>query len=221
MRSFRQTPGVSRALPAPHQSTTRRRRVIVGAATAALLMTLLMTLGLAGLRSAAAQDRPPGGALANPVVRAIDLASPAVVRIATLYEAHLRLTACGVSTSLPRSGAYTLGGLGSGAFVSANGDVLTADHVVDIDRRSLDSVIFSGARVSGDVAAFLNNTCHPSVPVTPDDVANGIVQFNGLPFSTTYSAPRILVWLCSIASPNSTVANLASSNGEAEHLVLL
>ena len=183
MRSFRQTPGVSRALPAPHQSTTRRRRVIVGAATAALLMTLLMTLGLAGLRSAAAQDRPPGGALANPVVR-----------IATLYEAHLRLTACGVTTSLPRSGAYTLGGLGSGAFVSANGDVLTADHVVDIDRRSLDSVIFSGARVSGDVAAFLNNTCHPSVPVTPDDVANGIVQFNGLPFSTTYSAPRILVW---------------------------
>jgi hypothetical protein len=197
MRSFRMISGVARALSAPparHQFAALPRRALVGVATAALLLTLLLTLGLAGVGSVAAQDRPPGGVLTNPVVRAIDLASPAVVRIATLYSAHLRLTACGVTTSLPKSGAYTLGGLGSGAFVSANGDILTADHVVDIDRASLDSVIFSGARVSGDVAAFLNNACHPSVPVTPDDVANGIVQFNGLPFSTTYSAPRVLVW---------------------------
>ncbi|HET9979820.1 MAG TPA: trypsin-like peptidase domain-containing protein [Ktedonobacterales bacterium] len=155
---------------------------------------LLMVIGLAGVAPVAAQDRPPGGVMANPVVRAIDLASPAVVRIATIYSAHLRLTACGVTTSLPSSGAYTIGGLGSGAFVSANGDILTADHVVDIDRQSLDNAIFSGERVANDVAAFLNAACHPTAPVTANDVANGIVQYNGLPFSTTYSAPQVLVW---------------------------
>ena len=60
--------------------------------------------------------------------------------------------------------------------------------------RSLDNAIFAGERVSSDVAAFLNAACHPSAPITADDVANGIVQFNGLPFSTTYSAPQVLVW---------------------------
>ena len=166
------------------------RRGLLGVAT----LAMLLLLGLSGVTPVAAQDRPPGGVLTSPVVRAIDLASPAVVRIATLYSAHLRLSACGATVSLPASGAYTIGGLGSGAFVSANGDILTADHVVDIDRASLDNAIFAGERVSSDVAAFLNAACHPSAPITADDVANGIVQFNGLPFSTTYSAPQVLVW---------------------------
>lgn len=173
-----------------HTTAAMLRRVLM--ALAAVAITVVA--GIVGMMPAAAQDRPPGGVLTNPVVRSIDLASPAVVRIATLYTAHLRLTACGVTTTLPASGAYTVGGLGSGAFVSANGDILTADHVVDIDRQSLDDSIFSGQRVSTDVAAFLNAACHPTVPVTPDDVANGIVQYNGLPFSTSYSAPRVLVW---------------------------
>src|SRR6185437_12026189 len=44
----------------------------------------------------AAKGRPPGGVLTNPVVRAIDVSMPAVVRIATLYSAHLTLSACGL-----------------------------------------------------------------------------------------------------------------------------
>ncbi|HEX5441639.1 MAG TPA: trypsin-like peptidase domain-containing protein [Ktedonobacterales bacterium] len=142
----------------------------------------------------AAKDRPPGGVLTNPVVRAIDVSTPAVVRIATLYTAHLTLSACGLTVTLPTSGAYTVGGLGSGAFVSAQGDVLTADHVVDIDRASLDDEMFGVRQVGVDVASFLNAACRPSAPVTADDVANGIVQFNGFPFSTKYSPPRVLVW---------------------------
>jgi hypothetical protein len=142
----------------------------------------------------AAKGRPPGGVLTNPVVRAIDLASPAVVRIATLYSAHLTLTACGWTATLPASGAYTVGGLGSGSFVSAHGDILTADHVVDIDHQSLDDELFGGRQVTVDVASFLNTACHPGVPVTADDVANGVVQFNGFPYSISYSQPHVLVW---------------------------
>ncbi len=151
-------------------------------------------LAIATTLPVAAKDRPPGGVLTNPVVRAIDMSTPAVVRIATLYSAHLTLAACGLTVTLPASGAYTVGGLGSGAFVSAQGDVLTADHVVDIDRASLDDEMFGVRQVGTDVASFLNAACRPSVPVTADDVANGIVQFNGFPFSTKYSPPRVLVW---------------------------
>lgn len=151
-------------------------------------------LAMATTLPVAAKDRPPGGVLTSPVVRAIDVSMPAVVRIATLYSAHLTLSACGLTATLPASGSYTVGGLGSGAFVSANGDILTADHVVDIDRASLDDEVFGIRQVGTDVATFLNEACRPSVPVTADDVANGIVQFNGFPFSTKYSAPSVLVW---------------------------
>lgn len=181
------------------------RRALIGLASVILLAVLVA----AGMLSAAAKDRPPGGVLSNPVVRAIDLASPAVVRIATLYDAHLRLSACGATTTLPRSGSYTVGGLGSGAFVSAHGDILTADHVVDIDRQSLDDSIFGGQHASADIAAFLNAACHPNIPVTANDVAAGIVQFNGFPFTTSYSAPRVLVWRS--ASFFGSIPNTATS----------
>jgi S1-C subfamily serine protease len=173
-----------------------RRQALAGAVVrrALLGVAAVAVLAVAGISPVAAGDRPPGGDLTNPVVRAIDLASPAVVRIATVYNAHLTLSACGKTTRLPTSGAYIVGGLGSGAFVSAKGDILTADHVVDINRDSLDNEIFAGQRASADIAAFLNGACLPSVRVRPEDVAAGIVQFNGLPFTTSYSAPHILVW---------------------------
>jgi len=178
------------SLGVPDRSTTAATLI----SRALLSLAMVAMLVVFGSLPAAAKDRPPGGALSNPVVRAIDLASPAVVRVATLYSAHITLSACGVTASLPATGAYTVGGLGSGAFVSAHGDILTADHVVDIDRQSLDDTIFNGRQASADVAAFLNMACHPSVAVTPNDVANGIVQFNSIPFSTSYSPPRVLVW---------------------------
>ena len=177
---------VSSVAPGQHLAAALGKALIALASVA--------ILAVAGISPAAAGDRPPGGVLTNPVVRAIDLASPAVVRIATLYSAHVTLSACGITATLPTSGAYTVGGLGSGAFVSAKGDILTADHVVDIDRQSLDASIFEGQQSSADVATFLNTACHPSVPVTPNDVASGIVQFNGFPFSIGYSSRRVLVW---------------------------
>ncbi len=170
-----------------HTGLTRSRRALFALFTVALL-------AIASMSPVAAKDRPPGGVLTNPVVRSIDVSSPAVVRIATLYGAHLTLSACGLTVTLPASGAYTVGGLGSGAFVSAHGDILTADHVVDIDRQSLDDEIFGVRQVGSDVASFLNAACRPGVPVTADDVANGIVQFNGFPYSTSYSKPRVLAW---------------------------
>lgn len=147
---------------------------------------------------AAANSRAPGGNFANPVVRAIDIAEPAIVRLATLYEGQVELDLCGQAVMLPAGGnGYTLGGLGSGAFISANGEILTADHVVHIDKASLDDEIFQGQTSSSDIASAIN--AHASClginyRVTTSNIANGYLQDVGIPYKTTYSDPRSLVW---------------------------
>ena len=88
---------VSSVAPGQHLTAALGKALIALASVA--------ILAVAGILPAAAGDRPPGGVLTNPVVRAIDLASPAVVRIATLYSARVTLTACGITTTLPASGA--------------------------------------------------------------------------------------------------------------------
>jgi S1-C subfamily serine protease len=83
---------------------------------------------------AAAQGRPPGGNVSDPAILAVDIAEPAVVRLATLYQGTITFEFCGRADTLPSGGqSLTLGGLGTGTFVSANGDILTADHVVNIN----------------------------------------------------------------------------------------
>ena len=133
---------------------SRGRVVLLGVMGAALLSLLL---SLVGAGRAEASTRAPGGNFTNPVVRAVDVAAPAIVRLATIYEGHLELSLCGQTVELPSGGhGYTLGGLGSGAFISANGEILTADHVVHIPKESLDSEIFQSDTSATDIARAIN-----------------------------------------------------------------
>ncbi len=190
-----------------HMPAGQLRRRLTAILPAAFLLPLL-TLALLGAAwaspaRAAARDRAPGGNFQNPVVRQVDIAAPAVVRMATLYYGHitLDLTGCGAVT-LPTSGpGYLVGGLGSGAFISANGDVLTADHVVNIPRADLDGEIL-GQDPSALQIADAINAC-PSVftsqgfapqKITDSDVAGGILSQLGVNYTTSYSAPKFYVW---------------------------
>jgi hypothetical protein len=157
---------------------------------AALLFGVVLLAGVAallpvGARSASADGRPPGGVLSDPVVRAVDVASPAVVRVVTTITGKIQLTLCGAAVTLPVSGApYIAGWSGSGAFVSANGDILTAGHVVDIGAAdALDGFLHS-ARGATDVAITLNKNAAClglGFLVTPADIANGALQALGIP----------------------------------------
>ncbi len=171
-------------------------RVVLLGMMGATLLSLLLTL--AGVGRAAASTRAPGGNFANPVVRAVDVAEPAIVRLATIYDGHIDLSLCGQTVELPSSGqGYTLGGLGSGAFISANGEILTADHVVHISKEELDSEIFQDSISAADIARAINahaGCLGITYRVTAADIANGYVQYVGLPFTTSYSEPRRLVW---------------------------
>lgn len=182
-----------------------------------------MLLLFVGVASASPGDRPPGGRLNDPVVRAVDVAEPAIVRIAALYLGHISLTLCGQTVTLPTSGeGYLTGGVGTGAFVSANGDILTADHVVDIDHSALDTEIFQSPQSATDIANALNSaSCvHFAQPVTASDVEAGIVQFDNIPYQTDYSDPQRIVWQSTnYAGPStgSDQQSLISSLMSAQH----
>src|SRR5438128_2243341 len=83
----------------------------------------------------------PGGNVSDPIVRAVDIAKPAVVRIITKAQAtvvvHFQSATGGTSdVTFPENHAkpYQVGTSGSGTFISSNGDILTADHVVQPDQ---------------------------------------------------------------------------------------
>jgi len=197
-----------RPVGASPTASYRARPLSLAARACATVVALIMALAgalvgaplasAAGLAGAQSQvGRAPGGDLSNPVVRRVDIASPAVVRLATIYQAHISLALCGAVVTLPTSGAgYDVGGLGSGVFISSHGDILTAGHVVNIDRASLDQEVFQGDASSQDIANALNAaTCIQfSSPVRAIDVQNGEVQFAGIPYTTSYSAPKRYAW---------------------------
>src|SRR6202048_4856878 len=81
------------------------------------LMSLLMGGGVA---SAHTFDIP-GGNVADPVVRAVDIAQPAVVRIITQVDGKLVVHFASGDVTFPRDGSngYPLALSGSGTFISA------------------------------------------------------------------------------------------------------
>ena len=98
---------------------------------ALLLFTVLLSL-YAVTGSTASADDIPGGNVTDTSVRAVDIAKPAVVRIFTTVNSHLLVSFPTGTISFPLSGnGYQLQLSGSGTFISAHGDILTADHVVN------------------------------------------------------------------------------------------
>ena len=205
-RASRRVEELLAGMMSPHHSSRliyRRSRgrciplVLLGAFGVALL-SFLFSFTFAGPAHAVANNRAPGGNFTNPVVRAVDIAAPATVRLATLYDGHIELDLCGQAVVLPSSGdGYIKGGLGSGAFISANGDILTADHVVHIDKASLDGEMFQDEQSATDIARTINSHAGClgiNYRVTAADIAGGYIQYVGIPYRTSYSEPRRLAW---------------------------
>src|SRR6266516_4093197 len=105
----------------------------------------------------------PGGNVTDPVVRAVDIAEPAVVRIFTTVGGHLTVHFSNTnSVTFPQSGSgYSLLLSGSGTFITAHGDILTADHVIKPPHdQSLDQ--FLNHEAASDVANYINQNAKPA-----------------------------------------------------------
>lgn len=160
----------------------------------AIAFVYLSLLGLAGSVPAAYADTIPGGNISDPVVRAVDIAKPAVVRIITALSGQLtvRFSATQNATFPQGSNGYPLAFSGTGTFITAHGDILTADHVVNPPRPDLDQ--FLQQQAAQDVANYMNQVLRVNPPVTPGQVAQGLAS-GQLPSSTQYSTPQSRIYL--------------------------
>ncbi|HEU5379186.1 MAG TPA: trypsin-like peptidase domain-containing protein [Ktedonobacteraceae bacterium] len=147
-------------------------------------------------QAAAAPLSGPGGRVSDPVVRQVDIARPAVVRIITKLGARLTVhfDPTGQVATFPLDGSpYTIELSGSGAFISAHGDVLTADHVVNPPHdQSLNGAIYDIA--AQDIADYVNAHFRTNQPFTRDDaIAN--LQAGAFPSTAAYDPPSSEVYL--------------------------
>src|SRR5258707_7313518 len=117
------------------RSNTWRQKVYKACLPGMICLVLACMEMVTGLVPAAYASGP-GGNVSDPVVRAVDIAKPAVVRVITQVVGQLTVTLTGQSVTFPltpQSGynGYPLGFSGTGSFISAHGDLLTADHVIN------------------------------------------------------------------------------------------
>ena len=193
-------PAAQRRLePQPHSPATLITRPLL----ALLALTLALALSATASGAAHAQGpqgapgREPGGRLADPMVRAADVAAPAVVRITTLYSSHITLNFCGTTVTLPKSAnGYSEGVLGSGAFVSAHGDILTADHLIHVDHDTLEQQLLADPNAQMDIADALNaSPCFNFGPaIAAGDIGAGFLQSTGINYRTAFDSPKTYVW---------------------------
>ena len=169
-----------------------RRATLCAVRLCGVVCVILFALALPLITApaAVASGRPPGGRLNDPAVRKVDIAEPSIVRIVLLFHVRITLTLCGQDITLPRS--YLVGSLGSGAFISSNGDILTADHVVAANGAE---VVFN-PQAAQDIANLLDNnpSCHLQTPISPSDVANGFLDAAGINYTTQVSNVEHMVW---------------------------
>jgi serine protease Do len=135
----------------------------------------------------------------DPVRIAVDIAKPAVVRILTFVKGHLIVHFRNGDVTFPQgNGAYSQTLSGSGAFITAHGDILTADHVVSPPRD-----VFVNA-AAPDVATYI--TQHGG-QTTPDQVAQDLLSGN-LASSATYDQKISEVYLSTDYTGPLTVATM-------------
>lgn len=155
---------------------------------------LLMSLFMSGGTASAHSFDIPGGNVSNPVVRAVDIAQPAVVRIITQIDGKLVVHFTSGNVTFPQDGSngYPLDLSGTGTFITAHGDILTADHVVDPPHSDLDSFLQQTA--APDVANYMNQVQHTNPQVTADQVTQALAggQLNS---TSQYATPQSRAYL--------------------------
>ena len=183
---------------------SKRFKALVCCLLTAAVVFLSILFMVVRLTSARAEGGVPGGNISNPVVQAVDIAKPAVVRIFTSINGQVtvHITATRSATFPLGGGNYRLEFSGSGAFITAHGDILTANHVIDPPHdRGLDEFLYEMA--AQDVADYINQSFAVNTPYTAQDAFSMMVNGNfrtetryGLPssyvyLSTDYSGPSL------------------------------
>jgi serine protease Do len=138
----------------------------------------------------------PGGNIADPVVRAVDIAKPAVVRIFTQFNAQLTIhfsSAQSVTFPQASSSGYAVTVSGTGTIISAHGDILTADHVINPPHDQQLSQ-FLDMQAAPDIANYINQNLKQNPQVTSNQV-NQELTSGQLPSDPNFGTPVSQVFL--------------------------
>ncbi len=169
----------------------------------------LTLLGVAGNSPKAYADGIPGGNVSDPVVRAVDIAEPAVVRIITMLNGQLTVhfaSPANKDVTFPQSNSgYPIALSGSGTFITATGEILTADHVVNPPQQDLDQ--FLQQQAAQDVATYMNQVLKANPPVSADQVTAQLAS-GQLQSTTQYSNPQSRVYLSTAYTGPLSVTNI-------------
>src|SRR5579884_2329747 len=152
----------------------------------------------------------PGGNVSDPLVRAVDIAEPAVVRIFTVVNSTLTVhfsSTSNVTFPQQSNAVYQLEFSGTGTFISAHGDILTADHVINPPQDDMTS--FLDQTAAPDVASYINQNLKPSQPVTADQVSQEL-QSGQLASTPQYNTPTSQVFLSTSFTGPLTASDLNS-----------
>lgn len=154
-------------------------------------------------------DSIPGGDVRNAAIRAVDIAKPAIVRMRTDVNGRLTVHFSTGDVTFPQqaNGSYPVTALGTGTFISSQGDILTADHVVHPPKdQGIDTALYSEA--AQDVADYMNQHAQTGTKqVSADDVAQQL-KSGQLQSSTTYDTPTSYAYLSTDYVGTFTVSNL-------------
>ncbi len=177
-------------------------------------MHILLALGITGLfilselvnAAPTLASGTPGGNVQDPVVRAVDIAQPAVVCIITQISSQLVVHFSSGNVTFPQPGSsagssYSLDLLGTGTFISSHGDILTADHVVNPPPQTIEDA------AAQDVTNYIN--AHSKTQVTIDQVQQGL-ETGALPSSLANSQVASVVFLSIQYTGPLTAPNLQS-----------
>ena len=158
-------------------------------------MLCLTILGVVGNSPKAYADGIPGGNVSDPAVRAVDIAKPAVVRIITMLNGQLIVhfaSPTNKDVTFPQgSSGYSLVLSGSGTFITATGEILTADHVVNPPQQDLDQ--FLQQQAAQDVANYMNQVLKVNPQISADQVTAGLAS-GQLSSTSQYSIPQSRVY---------------------------
>jgi serine protease Do len=177
------------------------------------LCYLLVIVGILCLfipgNSIAFAESIPGGNVSDTTIRAVDIAQPAVVRIITNENAQLAVHFATPNTDVtfPQtpSGTYQINLSGTGTFITSQGDILTADHVVSPPTSDLNGALYGLA--AQDVADYMNKGA--STQVTKDQVLQQLTS-GQLKNTPAYQKPSSSVFLSTAYTSQTDAINFNS-----------
>lgn len=157
----------------------RRRACGVLSLCVSLCVALTFVWALASVDVARAAPGQPASSAAQ---QAVQLDSPAVVRIVSVVNASLTCTGCAQDGSDIHSpsdgGTFTYYSSGSGAFISPTGAILTADHVIDHSMANPDEVQFVEQQAAQDIATQYNVTADQALQYLTSHPSKTHITFN-------------------------------------------